>query len=146
MKIIVKYLFYLSIFLFVISLTQKTFCLEPANCEDTLPGYFLIVIGILGVAFGGACLCWLANPFILIAWLSFKNIKISFFFSLLAVISSSSFLLFKEMIANEGGTYSEISHYHAGYWFWLSSIFIMLIANTIRLYLKKKEINNENGR
>jgi hypothetical protein len=134
---IAKFLLHVSIIVFVISLTQNTYCTSSGSCEDS-PGWLVLLIGTVGVIFGGACLSWLANPFIIFSWIFFKKIKYSFIFSLLAVIDSASFLLFSKIISDEAGNYSEIIHHHTGYWLWLSSMFVMLMGNIIRLLNKNK--------
>jgi hypothetical protein len=140
---IAKVFLLISIIVFILSLTQNTYCTSSSNSSDELPGWFALLIGIIGVCFGGACLSWLANPFILVSWIIVKNVKYSFIFSLLAAISSGSFLLFNKVIVDEAGNYAEITNYKIGYWLWLSSMIIMLIGNIVRLLLKVSNKTNK---
>jgi hypothetical protein len=133
---IAKVFLLISIIVFIISLTQNTYCTSSKNSSDDLSGWFVLLIGIIGVFAGGACLSWLANPFILVSWIIVKKTKYSFAFSLLAVICSSSFLLFDKIVVDEAGHYANITHYNIGYWLWLSSMIVMLIGNVVRLLLK----------
>jgi hypothetical protein len=127
---------WISIIAFAISLTQKTLCTESSiSCNDNFGGWFYLLFGIFGIIGGGAYFTWLANPFIFLSWIFYKNNQYSLTFSFLAAIGSGSFLLFKEMPDVEMG--GEITHYHMGYWLWLSSMTIMLIGNTIRLLIEK---------
>jgi len=122
-----------SIIIFIISLTQDAYCTSNSSSCDDSPGWLVLLIGTIGVIFGGACVSWLANPFILLSWIIFKKVKYSFVCSLLAVIFSASFLLFNKIVSDEAGNYSEIVHYHTGYWLWFSSMIVMLMGNIIRL-------------
>jgi hypothetical protein len=133
---IAKVFLLISIIVFILSLTQNTYCTSSSDFCDDSPGWLVLLIGIIGVFVGGACLSWLANPFILVSWIIFKDIKYSFIFSLLAVISSGSFLLFNQVIVDEAGNYAEITSYKIGYWLWFSSMIIMLIGNIVRLLPK----------
>jgi hypothetical protein len=51
--------------------------------------------------------------------------------SLAAFVFGLSFLLFKRMMVNEGGSFEDIIGYRLGYWLWLSSSAIMLLGNLI---------------
>jgi len=117
-----------SIGLFVTSLTQPAF--SAGNWVET-PGWFAVLFGIF--ALSGAGLSWLANPLLILSWLTFAEKKVSFLFSLLAVIAGSSFLLFTQIIVNEAGGYGPITDRHLGYWLWLSSTIVMLAGNGIGL-------------
>jgi len=129
---IAKVFLLISIIIFIVSLTQNAYCTSNSiSCGDS-PGWLVLSVGILGVVFGGACLTWLANPFILLSWIIFKKVKYSFIFSLLAFIFSGSFLFFDKIISDEAGNYSKIIHYHTGYWLWFSSMIVMLIGNIFR--------------
>jgi hypothetical protein len=135
-----KFFLCMSIVLFAISLTQKAFCIGNTSCDDTLPGWLDLLFGAIGVLLGGVYLSWLANPFIFLSWIFLKRIKYSLAFSLLAVITSGSFLLFSEIKNFETGDYDKITHYHTGYWIWLSSMVVMLTGNIIRLLNKKEAL------
>tara|TARA_R110000822_G_scaffold210836_2_gene346503 strand:+ start:998 stop:1438 length:441 start_codon:yes stop_codon:yes gene_type:complete len=122
----------LSIGVYLISLTQKSYCTFGSTCE-----YFS---GLLNVIFGwfGVFMLhipafpWLANPLLLVSWFLFKKkSKTSFTLSGIAFILMLSFLFVDEIIVNEGSTTSIVNFYGLGYWFWVFSSFIMLIGNSI---------------
>ncbi len=120
----------ISLLSFIFSLTQICFC-TTVNCSDSIE---ILIIGFFGLITGGACITWLANPLLLIAWIYLKKRpKQSIIFSGLAFIFSISFLFFDKILANEAGHYLEITQYRLGYWLWLFSSLIMLIGN---LHLK----------
>ena len=132
MKQLARLFLFISIGLFVISLTQNTYCTKE-GCGFN-PGIQLLLLGWLGLFVGGAGLCWSANPFLAITWLTFRFPKISSAFSLFAVIFSGSFLLFARIMNfDESGGYSPIIHRHIGYWLWFSSTITMLVGNGIQL-------------
>lgn len=108
----------LSILTFAISLTQECYCTSD-SCGNSA---MALIVGPLGLCFGGACFSWLANPLLFIAWFSFRKKPLN------AVITSGvsvalmfSFLFFKQIISDEGGNYSAIVSYKLGYWLWLLS-------------------------
>lgn len=126
-----KYLLIFSLLLYLISLTQDTYSVNNEYVPGNSPGFLLVLTGWLGVFFGGADLCWLANPFIVFSWIfAFsKKEKLSFVFSTLAVIASCSFFLFDEILANEAGQYGKITNLHIGYYLWTASCIAMFIGN-----------------
>lgn len=123
----------ISIGLFLVSLSQKTYCVD-FECGDYGAGLHCLFMGALGVFFGGAFLSWLANPLLFISWLSFKNkIKTSMISSLLALSIGLYFLSFDEIMVNEAGQYKTITDYKLGYWLWILSMVILLIGNIFRI-------------
>lgn len=124
------YLF-ISIFLYLIALTQKTYC-TPGNCEY-FSGLLNLIFGWIGVfMLHVPAFTWLANPILLISWFFFKRKpKISFILSSVAFILMLSFLLCDEIIDNEGGTRGKIICYGLGYWLWVLSSFMMILGNLL---------------
>lgn len=51
--------------------------------------------------------------------------------SLAAFVFGLSFLAFKRMMVNEGGSFEDIISYRLGYWLWLSSSTAMLLGNML---------------
>lgn len=118
--------FFISIALFILSLTQKCYCTHN-SCGDSLATF---LVGILGIFTGGAGLTWLANPLLFAAWIFWKeDLRFSLWASTLATALSFSFLAFDTIMVDEAGNYSEIISYQAGYWLWLSSSITMLLGN-----------------
>lgn len=127
-----KIFLYLSIGIYIFSLTQKSFC-TPGSC-----GYFS---GLLNLIFGwigllmlhGPAFTWLANPFLVASWLLQKrNKNTSLICSGISLGLMLSFLLVDEIIANEAGTTSKVVYYGLGYWLWVLSSFIMVLGNLLK--------------
>ncbi len=132
-KIIQKITLGLSIALFAASLTQKSFCLEN-GCSDSLEDF---VFGIFGLLIGGACLCWLANPLLILSWLVTKYNLTALIFSSISTVIALSFLLFDEIIMDEAGWPQQIVSYELGYWLWVGSNLTMLGGNSW-IFIKRK--------
>ena len=118
-----KTILIVSIVVFIISLTQPAYYIDRTDYDAWSNSLLLLIFGWIGAMGGGSGLVWLANPFILISWISvFKNLKTSIIFGALASIFSLLFLLFKKVISSEAPTYSIITDYKLGYWLWTISI------------------------
>lgn len=127
---------YSSICVYVVSLTQRCYCTTD-SCGDSI---MALLVGPLGLIFGGANFSWLANPFLFSAWFSFKNKPLrTIVVSSISVAFMASFLVFKRIISDEAGNYSEIVSYRSGYWLWLLSGMIMLVGNI--LVIPKSKLN-----
>ena len=126
-----NWLRFVSCAVFIISLTQKSFCTE-GSCGD---GIACLISGAIGFATGGAALTWLANPLLFLSWiLIHKNPKLSLQISIAATLIALSFLFFKQIMADEAGNYSRIISYKFGYWLWVSSSVIMFVGNLVSKY------------
>jgi len=136
-----KNITFFSILLYAVSLTQKAFC-SGGDCYDSV---MLALVGALGVPiaiFGSgsmACITWVANPLLVFAWLTLyrSKIKTALLFSLAASLIAASFLLFKTIPTDEGGTPHPITGYGIGYWLWLSACCSMMLGSA-GLYLRKR--------
>ena len=131
-----NYLLLLSIVLFIIACTQKCYCTDN-DCGEYGSGMVVLIIGAFGIFSGGACLAWLANPLILLAWVTAKSPKFSLILSIIALTIGISFLFFDEIIRDEAGHYGKITGYKAGYYLWNLSFISMIVRN----YLKLKHRN-----
>lgn len=127
----------LSVLLFAISLSQKTYCIDE-NCGENWSGFAILFSGIFGVLSGGACFAWFANPLIFISWITFKKNKTSLIFSIIALIVGISFLFFDEIIKDEAMNYGKITGYNLGFYLWNFSFLAMVVANVIRLKNNQK--------
>lgn len=58
-----------SISIFLISLTQRAYCVDN-NCGDLGSGFLCFALGWLGLGYGGALFTWFANPFLILSWQS----------------------------------------------------------------------------
>lgn len=132
-KNIKKIVLSISIILLVLSLTQKCYC-TSSECGDSI---IVFLFGFFSVIFGGATLCWFANPLLLFSWIFFWNNKVSYYFSAFSTIIAISFLFFDEILDNEAGHYNKIIGYATGYWLWLGSNLVMLIGNIIIIEKQK---------
>jgi len=128
---------FVSSVLFLISLSLNCYCTELGERHF---GFSELLTGWTGLYLGGPMLTWLANPCLFIAWRTFKGSnKISLIFSVLASIGSLAFLFFPSIYEIDEGV-NTIVQYQLGYWLWLASSLVMLIANTI-VYANSKNIN-----
>lgn len=128
----------ISIVLFLISLTQKCYC-TTGNCSDSI---MVLLIGWLGAFSGGAAITWFANPALLVSWLTFtKSANTSLIASFIASFFAVIFLMFGTITANESGQDQPIIAYRAGYWLWLASSVVMLVANLYRSANVMKGVN-----
>ena len=108
----------LSMGLFIISLFNIGFCTDN-NCRTSMEA---LLIGWLAMLTGGAAISWLANPFLVIAWvLMTKNKKSAWIYALISLFFSAIFLGFNVVIQNEAGHYNAITRVGLGYWLWLAS-------------------------
>ena len=127
-----KTFLFISFGIYIISLTQKSYCTSGGTCEY-FSGLLNLIFGWIGVfMFHLPAFPWIANLILLISWITFnKNTKVSFILSISAFLIMLSFLLVDEIIVNDGSTKSKVIFYGLGYWMWMFSSFIMLIGNLI---------------
>lgn len=132
-----KIFLFISIGLYIVSLTQKSYCSSFGPCDNF--GFLSLFFGWIGVfMLHIPAFTWLANPIILASWIFFKKKpKTSFTLSVVAFIIMLSFLLVDEIIANEAGTKSRVVFYGLGYWLWVLSSFTMLAGN---FFLRKRDL------
>ncbi len=127
----------ISSILLLLSLTQNAYYI--AGMEESIGSFGLIAFLIGWMGLSGAGISWLANPILITSWfiLIFGKPKLSRILSVFALLFSLSFLLFTEIVANEGGGKKEIIAYDSGYWLWLSSCGLNLIGNLI-VYVREE--------
>lgn len=130
----------LSTLLFLASLTQYAYLTEGGSNDGGDRAWVLFLFGWLGTLSTGAGISWLANPLLIIAWITFyKEKKIALPLSLGAVVMAASFLFFKTIITDEAGHEHAIISYCAGYWLWLSSCIVCFAGVLIHSIMKKSE-------
>lgn len=133
-----KVILNLSILAFAISLTQECYC-TSASCGNST---MALIVGPLGLCFGGAGFSWLANPLLFIAWFSFRAKPLNtVIISVISVALMLSFIFFKQIISDEAGNYSTIVSYQLGYWLWLLSGGIMLAGSILVFYRSRFSVN-----
>ena len=126
----------ISITFIIASFTQKSYC-TTSHCADSLA---VFISGVLGFYLSWAGSTWLANPLLIVSWITInRKPKLSWITSALAAILSLSFLLFNQIMDNEGGFYSQIMSYKLGYWLWVASSLSMLIGNSFLYFSKPKQ-------
>lgn len=131
-----EYFVLLSIIVFIVALSQPAYCIDN-KCGLKWGGLISLVSGALGFYTGEAALTWLANPLLIVSWITFFNFKkASFILSIGATGLGLHFLNFNRIMINEGGGYGQITGHEIGYWLWVSSMVIILIANVFSLIMK----------
>jgi len=121
-----RYLLVLSVGLYAACLPLDPFSVQ--GHPSGWPSWSILLIGWLPLA--AANLAWLANPLLLTAWYSIftQGGKQAKSLSLLSLIAAGSFLLMRTVVNNEGGIPVPITGYNSGYWLWLTSIGVALLA------------------
>jgi uncharacterized membrane protein len=148
----------ISLTLFLLALTQKSYCTSN-NCADSLLNFLLGWIGalmdggqiveyILETIGGnnptfntkiGASISWIANPLIFTSMIFLnKKTKLALILSTLSLVLILSFLFFDSVLATEAGHYFKIKKLKFGYWLWFSSSITIVIT----AYLNLKSKNN----
>lgn len=126
-----KYMMVFSVLLFLLSLTQKSYC-TTTNCSDSI---MVFLLGWAAIFSTGAGLCWFANPLLLAAWIMVKkNVKMAMFLSTSSFLLALFFLVFDHIVDNEGGITHPIISYNAGYWLWVCSHLVMVACTFILMY------------
>ena len=119
---------WLSIGLYLLSLSQIAVCLDPGVCYR---GWEALAFGWLGVP-RLANLTWIANPLLLFGWLFAPNgpRPLSASFCVAALMVSGAFLFATEVVGSGVGVLREadLVSRGTGYWVWLASIATALAA------------------
>jgi hypothetical protein len=130
----VRIIRYISIGLFLLSLTQSCFSIEDGGSGS--PGIVALLVGAVFFFTSPAAFVWFANPLLLLAWVYlFSKPKVSLVTSVLAFLVSSSFMCFKSIRTDEGGFLHPIVRYEFGYVLWVASSLIVVFANIYRKWL-----------
>lgn len=147
---------YTGLALFLISLTQVSYCTQSCSwgVSTLLLGWIGMLIefgniisAVMGFLLGndftlrnpvGATFSWLANPLLILAFLAIRrDAKIAMRLALVATAFMLSFLLFDNILDKEAGGYATITGYGAGYWLWLLSS-VTTLAGSAVLWLKHR--------
>jgi hypothetical protein len=123
----------LSIMLFLLSLTQNSFC-RPSDC-NAWPGWGLLLVGWLEIMnidkvgpFVG--LAWFANPCLAAAWIStfLGQGHRAIGYAGAGLILGLGFLFGNSVVGVEGGGLEPITRYAVGYWIWIGGLAVALCA------------------
>jgi hypothetical protein len=124
-----------SIGIMLVAFTQDSYC-TSSGCGNA---FIAFLLGWFSIFFTVAGVSWLANPLLILSWVTIKvNPKLSWYASIGALIFASSFMLFDEIIDNEAGHLHKIISYGLGYKLWLFSISIMFVWNFLQQQEFKK--------
>lgn len=118
-----------SVLLYAASLFQNAVYTDKGD-GDGFPALLMALGGWVGLFAG--LLDWLANPLLAAAWASMVSSRTRHAALPLAAASLAfalSFLRHDTIMTDEGGTYSTITAYGAGYWLWIGSIFTALVGS-----------------
>ncbi len=126
----------ISAILLAASLTQTAFTIDKAD------GAWLAILAFLTgwMDLFGAGISWLANPLVVLSWIFLlcRKSKFALLAAFFSVLFALSFLCFRKIMSDEGGNFSKIVTYNAGYWLWLSSC-IVSFAGSLILFLKQQK-------
>lgn len=117
--------------LLLFSLTKNIFFIT--GMKESIGSFGLTSFFLGWLNLFGAGICWLANPFLILSWATLiaGSRKRALIFAGISLFFSLLFLTMRNILANEGGSQSEIIAYDTGYWLWLSSCIVNCIGNLI---------------
>ena len=121
-----KAMLILSIALFVASLFLVP--IQTTANKEAVIGLFLFLWGWLGPLDG--VFAWYANPLLFLAWFSFSDGRTTSAVQkgICSALLASTYLLHKSILLDEGGGRAMIVSYNLGYWLWLASPIVLLLA------------------
>lgn len=142
LEILRKSFWFLSLLSFLVALYSPTYCTD-AKCSDIGSGLVDFLFGWLGALFyGGIYVVWFANPFYITAIFTNKKAPIvALVFSILGLFASLTFINGGEVMLNEAGHTAHITKLQIGYWFWMSSMGLMLISSVFSIFVKYKRFS-----
>ena len=126
-----------SVVIFLAAMTQPAFYQNRA-AEPVTHAVWLLLSGWMGVLIG--YFEWIANPLILYSWISARRTRAgpALLAALLATAFILSFLFVKKMnwpgMATD--TTPDVQGYAAGYWLWLASALVMVLASGVEFVLR----------
>lgn len=105
-------------------------------------GLIYFLFGILGMVMDPTGLIWLANPFLLFAWILGKKFpKIGLILGSIGFVIALAFLFCNYLIVDEAGHRSRITAYYIGYWLWLASFVSVIVHNLLKFRKNENVIN-----
>lgn len=120
----------ISFVVLAISLANDAFYVDDAdNPRKWAPSLALFLMGWMGMLVG--MFWWLANPALIASWFMFSYRSTRPFAlvpALLALLISLSFMLCGQFPEGTSGKFIRITGYGPGYWLWIASIAVMVVA------------------
>jgi len=125
---------------FLMAMTLHAFY-QNRPAEPVTSSLMLLATGWMGILVG--YFEWFANPLILYSWLSARRNRVApaLLASILATAFILSFLFVKKMNWEGMGTdtHPDILGYAAGYWLWLASALVMVVASGVEFARNPRE-------
>ena len=125
-------LFFISIFLFALSLFQPAFFIDREDSDALSDSLFLFALGWMSFLGGGLIpfIIWLANPLYLLSlFLVKKNIKTGKITISISIILALIFANLNEILTSESGSTSKITELGNGFFLWISSFVILFFCS-----------------
>ncbi|WP_294671315.1 hypothetical protein [uncultured Fluviicola sp.] len=144
-----KTIWVISLIILGISLLCPTYCTN-VSCSGPLSGLADLLFGWFAALFMGSTYsAWFANPFFITAIFTNKKVPVlSLIFSVIALFIALTFLKGGTVWLNEAGHKGYITKLQSGYWLWVSSMVIMVIAALVPIIQRIKNFfrkdNNTN--
>ena len=134
-----KTIWIISLITLGVSLLCPTYCTN-VSCSGPLSGLADLLFGWFAALFMGSTYsAWFANPFFITAIFTNKKVPVlSLIFSVIALSIALTFLKGGTVLLNEAGHEGYITKLHVGYWLWVSSMVIMIIAALVPIILRVK--------
>lgn len=117
-----------SVICYLASLPSNAYCEGlGTNC---VRGFMSLIFGafqLVDAPLSG--LPWLANPLLVIGWLSiFLLPRGAVFLTLASLLCASMFLATPGVMFDEGGGHRQVNSFEMGYWLWLASCALGFLA------------------
>jgi hypothetical protein len=132
---------WLSLITFAGSLALPAFYTDWNSAR--IPGVSLLLCGCLGLLV--ANVAWLANPALILSWILLRKADsplAPLLFAVMALPCALSFLLQKKIMMDEAGHYGNIIGYGPGYWLWITSILLVIVASVVALRRDRQKSTN----
>ena len=126
--------------MFLISLSQPAMHLDGSTTDQPGECLLLLCIGWIGVF--GYVYAWLANPFLLAAWISMikRCNGRAAVFSIVSLGFALSFLWVRRWDRDESGSHpATITGHGLGYWLWIASISTALLGSILATVLDQPD-------
>lgn len=98
------------------------------------------ILGMVCLLFGWGKLAWYANPILLAAYIAFLKKKdvLTTILSVAALAVAATTLSIEEVPRNSSGTLTRVVGFGLGFYFWLSSMAVLLAAGIHRIVVRQQ--------